>query len=270
MESINRHLNQKWPGDLFDLIRAENLTAFQNWYDTGGREKLDGMRDRVVTVDPINFAPLYRHPPKIWGIGLNYAAHAADLSEKVPSDLPASFMKPDTAIIGNGDAINIPVQSHRTTAEAELGIVIGKKCKNVKRNDWLSVVAGFTCIIDMTAEDILRQNPRYLTLSKSFNTFFSFGPQLVTPDEIEFVFDLEVATVINGKIHARNAVANMTFPPDFLVSFHSDIMTLLPGDIISTGTPGAVHIQDGDNVECRIAGFEPLINPVRDLKTPSS
>jgi 2-keto-4-pentenoate hydratase/2-oxohepta-3-ene-1,7-dioic acid hydratase in catechol pathway len=219
-----------------------------------------------LTREEISFAPLYRLPRKIWGIGLNYRAHARDLSEKAPETEPASFLKPDTTIIGAGETILIPRQSERTTAEAELGIVIGKKCKDVDRQDWLSVVAGFTTILDMTAEDILRRNPRYLTRAKGFDTFFSFGPVLVTPDEVPDVLDLTVSTVLNGAVRASDRVANMTFPPDFLVSFHSAVMTLLPGDIISTGTPGAVVIQDGDRVECRIDGFEPLVNPVRDLK----
>ncbi len=118
----------------------------------------------------------------------------------------------------------------------------------------------------MTAEDILRRNPRYLTQSKSFDTFFSFGPQLVTPDEIDDVFKFKVTTVINGRVHAENTVDHMTFPPDELIHYHSQIMTLTPGDVISTGTPGATPIQDGDEVECRIDGFEPLKNPVIDLK----
>ena len=121
-------------------------------------------------------------------------------------------------------------------------------------------------IIDMTEEDILRQNVRYLTLSKSFDTFFSFGPQLVTPDEIKDVSKLKVSTLLNGDVQAENVVSNMTFSPDFLVSFLSHAMTLLPGDIISTGTPGAVVIKDGDMVECKIDDFLSLINPVKDLK----
>jgi 2-keto-4-pentenoate hydratase/2-oxohepta-3-ene-1,7-dioic acid hydratase in catechol pathway len=128
------------------------------------------------------------------------------------------------------------------------------------------VVAGFTTILDMTAEDILRKNPRYLTRCKSFDTFFSFGPVLVTPDEIPDVLALQVATVLNGKVHAENVVARMTFPPAQLVAFHSRVMPWLPGDILSTGTPQAVPLRDGDVLECRIDGFPPLRNPVRDLK----
>jgi 2-keto-4-pentenoate hydratase/2-oxohepta-3-ene-1,7-dioic acid hydratase in catechol pathway len=136
----------------------------------------------------------------------------------------------------------------------------------VARSDWIEAVAGFTTVIDMTAEDILRKNPRYLTLSKSFDTFFSFGPELVTAEEIGDVSALTVATVHNGRVHAQNTVANMTFPPDRLVAFHSEVMTLMPGDIISTGTPGAAVVGHGDSVECRIDGFAPLINSVIDLK----
>ena len=207
-------------------------------------------------------APLYRRSRKIWGIGLNYVEHAGDLAETAPSDEPASFMRPDTTIIGPDDEIVLPAQSERVTAEGELALVMGREAKDVSEEDAPLFVAGFTTVLDMTAEDILRKNPRYLTRSKSFDTFFSFGPELVSPDEIEDVDALEVATVLNGRVHRSNTVSNMTFPPWWLVSFHSRIMTLLPGDVISTGTPGAVIIQDGDVAECRITGFEPLSNPV--------
>jgi 2-keto-4-pentenoate hydratase/2-oxohepta-3-ene-1,7-dioic acid hydratase in catechol pathway len=103
-------------------------------------------------------------------------------------------------------------------------------------------------------------------VSKSFDTFFSFGPQLVTADEIDDVFQLNVCTVINGRVHAENIVNHMTFPPDELIAFHSQVMTLLPGDVISTGTPGAAQISHGDEVTCRIDGFVPLTNSVIDLK----
>jgi len=266
IEVINQKLNTNWLTDMLELIKNGQLEEINNWYRDGGKEKVENLKEDVIPKDKAQFGPLYRHPRKIWGIGLNYVDHAADLAEVAPNTEPASFMKPDTAIIGPGDQIKIPLQSEKTTAECELGVIFGKECKDVEREDWLSVVAGFTTIIDMTTEDILRKNPRYLTRSKSFDTFFSFGPELVTPDEVEDVLKLNVATVINNEVHAQNVVSNMTFPPDFLVSFHSKVMTMLPGDIISTGTPRAGHIQHGDVVECRIDGFASLINPVIDLK----
>ena len=263
---LNQQLGKHWPTTTLDIIVSGQLEKVNDWYHHEGQDVLKRLKEYEIPLDQVNYAPLYRHPPKIWGIGLNYVEHASDLSEKAPTMYPASFMKPDTTIIGHQDTVNIPLQSEKTTGEAELGIIIGEKCKNVPPEDWLSVVAGFTCIIDMTAEDILRKNPRYLTLAKSFDTFFSLGPHLVTPDEIEDVSQLKVATVINGRRHAENVVSNMTFPPDYLVAFHSGVMTLLPGDIISTGTPRAVHIKNGDVIECQISDFHSLSNPVHDLK----
>jgi 2-keto-4-pentenoate hydratase/2-oxohepta-3-ene-1,7-dioic acid hydratase in catechol pathway len=240
-----------------DLLSLLESGRFYELKETYGRGEVRG-----ETLPRSSRAPLYRRPRKIWGIGLNYVEHAGDLAETAPSDEPASFMRPDTTIIGPDDEIVLPAQSERVTAEGELALVMGREAKDVSEEDAPLFVAGFTTVLDMTAEDILRKNPRYLTRSKSFDTFFSFGPELVSPDEIEDVDALEVATVLNGKVHRSNTVSNMTFSPWWLVSFHSRIMTLLPGDVISTGTPGAVIIQDGDVAECRIAGFEPLSNPV--------
>ena len=243
--------------DLLSLLESGRLREMQSRLDelSGG--------EREVPFDRVAYGPLYRRPRKIWGIGLNYAEHAEDLDVVSPSDEPASFMRPDTTIIGPGEEILLPEQSSRVTAEAELAVVIGREAKDVSEEEAPSVVAGFTTILDMTAEDILLRNPRYLTRAKSFDTFFSFGPHLVTPDEVGEVGNLEVATVLNGEVRRRNVVSNMIFSPWSLVSFHSEVMTLLPGDIICTGTPGAVEIQDGDVVECRITSFEPLSNPVR-------
>lgn len=263
---INSRFALDWPTDMDQLIRSGALNDLHSWHRAGGAARLSAETGEAIADTRAVFAPLYRHPPKIWGIGLNYRTHAQDLSERAPMDEPASFMKPATSIIACGESILIPRQSTRTTAEAELGIVIGRSCKNVPRREWLDATAGFTCVIDMTAEDILRRNPRFLTRSKSFDTFFSFGPVLLTPDEIKDVMRLEVSTLLNGAVHASNRVSAMTFPPDFLVSFHSEVMTLQPGDIISSGTPGAAVIADGDTVACRISGFPLLSNPVKDLK----
>ncbi|HSO20950.1 MAG TPA: fumarylacetoacetate hydrolase family protein, partial [Desulfosarcina sp.] len=256
----------RWPIDMAELIADGSVAGLNAWYRGEGRREIERRKLPTLAHGDITYAAPYLRPPKIWGIGLNYREHAADLSEVSPTSAPASFMKPFTAVIGPGQTIRIPTLSHRTTAEGELGVVIGRRCKDVPRENWLDVVAGFTTILDMTAEDILQENPRFLTRSKSFDTFFSFGPQLVTPDEIGDVNRLTVATVINGRVHAENTVDHMTFTPDVLVAYHSQVMTLLPGDIISTGTPGAVHIRHGDTVECRISGFAPLANPVVDLK----
>lgn len=259
---INDFLNTDWPTNLLDLLESGRAQDFQSWFAGLDAAAAEGLKSLMLVADPIEYGPLYRRPRKIWGIGLNYAEHAEDLSESAPAEEPASFMRPDTTIIGPGDEILLPGQSGRVTGEAELAVVIGREAKNISVEDAPSVVAGFTSVLDMTAEDILRKNPRYLTRSKSFDTFFSFGPELVTPDEVGDLEKLEVLTVLNGEIRRRNTISNMTFSPWELVAFHSRIMTLLPGDVISTGTPGAVVLQDGDVLECRISGFGPLANPV--------
>lgn len=263
---LNKKFALCWPEDFLQLLVEKKLNELKLWFYEIKEKEWNMLEEILIPHSSVEFAPLYRRPRKIWGIGLNYRAHAEDLQEKVPTSEPASFMKPDTTIIGYGDTIKIPRLSQKTTGEAELGMIFAKECKEVSREEWLSVIAGFTCVIDMTAEDILRRNPRNLTQSKSFDTFLSIGPVFYTPDEIEDVFKLKVQTVINGKVHAENVVANMTFPPDYLVYYHTQIMTMLPGDIILTGTPGAVPLSDGDIIECHITGFEPLRNYVIDLK----
>lgn len=250
-------LHDDWEGDLTALL-ARGIPK-----DVGARAA--ERRDLALAPSEVRFGPLLRRPRKIWGIGLNYLDHAGDLSAPLP-DEPASFVKGDHTIIGPGDTIELPPQSQRVTAEAELGLVIGRTCHRVDEDQALKYVAGVCCILDQTAEDILQRNPRFLTRAKNFPTFFSFGPELVTLDEVLASFDdldqIEVATVKNGVEHRRNVVANMTFGPAFLVSFHSHVMPLYPGDVISTGTPGAVVVEDGDIAECRIPGIGTLTNPV--------
>lgn len=190
---------------------------------------------------------------KLWGIGLNYADHASDLNEERPTE-PASFMKPSTAAIGPGGPIRLPSReiTDQVTAEAELALVIGQTCSNVDESEVDEVIAGYVPVIDMTAEDILERNPRFLTRAKSFDSFLVFGHSLVTTDEIEDLADCTVRTIINGEVAAENQIKNMMTPPRELVAFHSQIMTLEPGDIISTGTPGASQIAPTDDVRADI------------------
>ncbi len=262
LTKINDSFGTGWPTGLFSLLERGHLEDIRRWLSELSAAGLKEVRDEAASFSQAPYAPLYRRPRKIWGIGLNYVEHAGDLDEVSPSDEPASFMRPDTTIVGSGDEIRLPEQSGRVTAEAELAVVIGREAKDISEDEAPSVVAGFTTVLDMTAEDILRKNPRYLTRAKSFDTFFSFGPELVTTDEVEDVEALEVATVLNGEVRRKNTVSKMTFPPWWLVAFHSRVMRLLPGDVISTGTPGAVVVQEGDVAECHVSGFEPLANPV--------
>ncbi|MGH3392078.1 MAG: fumarylacetoacetate hydrolase family protein [Actinomadura sp.] len=246
-------------GDLKDVIEAFD-------HATLAALAANSPDDVFRSAESAKFAPPYRHPGMIWGIGLNFVEHASDLSE-LPPEEPASFIKGDHTIIGPGDEITLPEQSLRVTAEAELGIVIGRHASNVSEADALDCVWGLVPILDQTAEDILQRNPRFLTRSKNFPTFFSFGPTIHAVDDAIAPFGaLEkvlIETVHNGQVQRANTVANMRFSPAFLVSFHSRVFPLQPGDIISPGTPGAVVIEDGDVVECRIPGVNTLVNTVR-------
>jgi 2-keto-4-pentenoate hydratase/2-oxohepta-3-ene-1,7-dioic acid hydratase in catechol pathway len=247
-------------GDAMDLIRLD--------VEQGILERAEAASVRLFTPigDTVFDAP-YHSPHKIWGIGLNYRDHAGDLAENVP-DEPASFIKADHTIIGAGQDIVIPRQSSRVTAEAELGLIIGREAREVSEASALDHVWGVCTVLDQTAEDILRRNPRFLTRSKNFPSFFSFGPRLVPLAEALAahggqISRIGVTTALNSSETRTNTVENMTFGPEFLVSFHSQMMPLYTGDIISSGTPGALVIADGDVAECRIPGVGTLTNPVR-------
>jgi 2-keto-4-pentenoate hydratase/2-oxohepta-3-ene-1,7-dioic acid hydratase in catechol pathway len=217
-------------------------------------------------IGDVLFTAPYRCPRKVWGIGLNYVEHAADLDESSPTEEPASFIKGDHTIIGPGEEIPLPWQSERVTAEAELGLVIGRFCRDVSPEEALDYVWGVVPVLDQTAEDILARNPRFLTRSKNFPGFFSFGPHIVPMHEVLATFgeiaSVAVTTVCNSSVHRTNTVTSMMFSPQHLVSFHSQVMPLFAGDIISTGTPGAVQVHPGDVAECRIDGIGTLRNPV--------
>lgn len=255
-------LDPAFRGDLLPFIRTEP-----------GADDLAGVAaaaaaapdSAVILERSARFGPPMRHPDKIWGIGLNYREHAADLSESAP-DQPASFIKGHHTIVGPGDEIRLPVQSERVTGEAELGIVIGRLCRDVSEEKSLDYVFGVCPVLDQTAEDILQLNPRYLTRSKNFETFVSLGPVVVTLDEFlgsGSLADVTVSTWVNGVEGRANVVANMTHRPEHIISFHSRMMPLYPGDVLLTGTPGASVLSDGDVAEARVSGLPALVNPVR-------
>jgi 2-keto-4-pentenoate hydratase/2-oxohepta-3-ene-1,7-dioic acid hydratase in catechol pathway len=201
----------------------------------------------------------------IVGVGLNFLPHAADL-RAAPTEYPTLFFKGRHTVIGPGDVIPLPSMSGRVTAEAELGLVIGRRMYRVDAADALDYVAGGCCVLDQTAEDILQMDSRMLTVSKNFPGFFSFGPELVSLDELGApaggLAGVRVCTHLNGACLRSATLADMRFGPAELLSFISQVMPLERGAIVSTGTPGAVVLSPGDVVECRISGLQPLGNPV--------
>lgn len=211
-----------------------------------------GTADRI-SPNAITFGPPLASFGKLWGIGINYAEHAADLDEARP-DEPASFMKPNSALAGPGGPIRLPKasRSERVTAEAELAVLVGRTCRDVSTDSVDDVVAGYLPVIDVTAEDILERNPRFLTRAKSFDTFLVVGSAIAVPDRSIDLSEVSVRTVVDGSVAAENEIRNMTFSPHELVSFHSRVMTLEPGDLFSTGTPGADVISPGNRVRAEV------------------
>lgn len=248
------------PADVMALLESGRLDELAVATAT------DVADDACVPSDAPVLAP-WAHPRKIFGIGLNYRAHAGDLGEQAPRTTPASFIKGDHTIVGPGEPIVVPPGIGKVTSEAELGLVIGRLCYQVSVEEAMSYVAGVVPILDQTAEAILMENPRYLTRVKNYPSFFAFGPDLITLDEVLAhgpLEELRVATIHNGAVHREDTVAGMTFSPAELLSFHSHVMPFYPGDILSTGTPGAVGVQPGDVMRCELGtGLASLTNPVR-------
>lgn len=202
---------------------------------------------------------------EIWGAGLNYKRHSQDLEVEQPASGPGAYLRPRNCLIGNGQQIELPLQSKRVTAEAELGLVIGTECKNVSCDSWRSVVAGVTAVLDMTAEDVIRENPRYIPWAKGFDTFCSVGPQLVTIDEFDdsALRSLRISTVRNGETIASAVVSDMKYDLGYLVEYFTASRTLAQGTVICTGTPGAAVISPGDSIKAVVERVGVLAHTVR-------
>lgn len=256
---INAKRGGKAPNDLLEIIRQAACPLLE------GAGEL-----AAIPLTEVKALLPYEIPPKIWCIGLNYKSHAIDINAVQPEE-PGSFMKPASCMLQPGGAIHLPPLevSNEVDAEGELGVVIGKTAKFLEPEQVADAIFGYTTTLDLTALDVLRKNPRYLTRAKSFDDFFSFGPILVTRDEVPHVDQLEVVTEHNGRVYSKDVVANMHTRPFELVRFHSDYMTLHPGDLISTGCPKGARIQPGDRVRAFIAGVGELsatVAPERQVK----
>lgn len=199
-------------------------------------------------------------PTKIVCAGLNYYDHAAELGMRIP-DEPVLFLKPPSAIIGHEDKIIYPRNSQHVDHEAELAVVIGKRCKNIGYDRALDVVAGFTCFNDVTARDIQRHDGQW-TRAKGFDTFAPVGPFIVPVGEMD-PDKAYIKARVNGATRQDSNTSNLIFDISSLIEFISGVMTLEVGDIIATGTPAGVGgLEPGDIVEIEIEGIGTLRNEV--------
>ena len=199
-------------------------------------------------------------PSKIVCVGRNYREHAAELGNPMPTE-PLLFLKAPSAVIGDGDAIELPTSSARVEHEGELAVVIGRECRRMSdADDPLAYVLGYTCTNDVTARDLQRKDVQF-TRAKSFDTFCPVGPYIVTGLD---PLDLSVETRVNGELRQSGRTSALAFSVAFLIRYISHAMTLLPGDLISTGTPAGVGpLLDGDTCEVAVEGVGVLRNPVR-------
>jgi 2-keto-4-pentenoate hydratase/2-oxohepta-3-ene-1,7-dioic acid hydratase in catechol pathway len=221
-----------------------------NGYDTTG--------ERIALKDVKLLAPTI--PSKVVCIGKNFADHAAEIGEETTAE-PLIFFKPSSAIIGHGESIVIPPQSKQVELEAELTIVIGKIAKNVSEQEALDYVFGYTIANDVTARDLQFVDGQWAR-SKAFDTFCPLGPWI----ETEFYPDGQVIeSRINGEVRQNVSIAQMTHNIPLIVSYVSKNMTLLPGDIILTGSPAGIsRIVSGDVIECEVEGIGILANSVSE------
>ncbi len=195
---------------------------------------------------------------KVIGIGRNYAAHAAELGNEVPSE-PLVFLKPNTSVIGPDDPIVLPSYSSEVHHEAELAVVIGKVVKDVSPERALDHVFGYTVANDVSARDVQRSDDQW-TRAKGFDSSCPLGPWIVTGLDVE---DLQVTARVNGETRQDGRTSQLIFDVPYLISYVSEIFTLLPGDVILTGTPAGVGpIVHRDVVECEVEEIGVLRNPV--------
>jgi len=201
-------------------------------------------------------------PSKIVAIGLNYKDHAAEQGKPLPKE-PLMFLKPSTSVIGPDAPIVLPPDAGRVDHEAEVGVVIGRRAWQVSEPDASKYVFGLTCVNDVTARELQRKDVQY-TRAKGFDTFAPVGPCVVTGIDYRHADGVAVEGWVNGQRRQSSSTRELIFSIDQLIAFVTRVMTLLPGDILSTGTPAGIGpLASGDVVTVKVAGVGELSNPVR-------
>lgn len=238
--------------DRYGAIEGESLRALSAAPWAGGLAEGKPIPLAGVTL----LAPV--EPSKVVCIGRNYRAHAKELGNEVPP-VPLLFMKPSTAVVGPQEAIRCPEQSKEVHHEAELAVVVGRTLSRATATEARLAVFGYACLNDVTARDIQREEKQF-TRAKGFDTFCPVGPVVETAVD---PMDVSVVCRVNGEERQRGHTRDMVHDPFALLSFISHVMTLLPGDVVATGTPeGVGPIRRGDWVEVEIPGIGVLRNPV--------
>lgn len=199
-------------------------------------------------------------PSKIVCVGVNYKAHAIEMGHDLPEE-PLIFLKPPTAALAHKGEVIRPKMSQRVDYEAEAALVIGKTASNLEPKDAIDYIFGVTCFNDITARDLQKKDGQW-TRAKSFDTFAPFGPCIANNLDYD---NLDIELLLNGETKQKSNTSDFIFNSSIIVSFISKIMTLLPGDIIATGTPSGIgSVESGDILIVKIGGVGELINTVRN------
>ncbi len=231
-----------------DYVRVIAATPFEGM--------IVGTSEQYEIEDVVILSPCV--PTKVVAVGLNFRDHAKEMNMALPEE-PLIFLKPPSSVIGHGDEIVLPEMSNQVEHEAELGVVIGTRAKNVHAKDAQRYILGYTCLNDVTARDLQRKDGQF-TRAKGFDTFCPIGPWIET--EID-PSDLAVECLVNGDVKQASRTSQFIHDVNELVSFISSVMTLEPGDVIATGTPNGVSkLNPGDEVTVRIEGIGDLTNKV--------
>ncbi len=246
--------------DLFDVDIFREVLAFL---------KRHNFLDRYLVQGSVKLNPPIRKPSKIIALGLNYASHAKESGRESPKE-PVIFCKATTSIIGPEEKIVIKPNIGRVDPEVELAVIISKRAKNVSSNDAINYIAGYTVLNDISARDMQSadfalRNPWFR--SKSMDTFCPIGPCITLPDEISPLDELDLELKVNGETRQKSNTKQLIFNIPQLIEYISDLMTLEPGDIISTGTPeGIAPIYPGDIIEATVEKIGTLVNYVREFE----
>lgn len=237
----------------------------------GGDEAISAIDGLTASADDPALEDVKLHAPvpkpdKFICIGLNYRDHAIESGMDIP-DLPTVFTKYPNAICGDGDNIVLPSVSDQVDYEAEFAFVIGKRCKNVPVEDWKGVVFGYTCVHDVSARDYQLATSQW-TIGKTFDTFGPMGPTLVSKDEVPDPHNVRISLELNGQVLQDSNTSQFVFDIPYLVNYLSTVMTLEPGDVISTGTPPGVgmarkpqiFMKPGDEAVVKLEGIGELRN----------
>jgi acylpyruvate hydrolase len=232
----------------------------------GAREAED--RSLAFPIDKVTLMAPVPRPGKLICVGLNYRDHAEEAGQKIPTE-PTLFSKAASCVIGPGEAIRLPKVSKDIDYEAEFAVVIGKRAKEVPAAKALEYVAGYTIVNDVSARDFQRRTSQWMA-GKNFDTFAPMGPHIVLKDEIADPHTLDISLEINGRRLQNSNTKNLIFGVEALIADITRFLTLEPGDVISTGTPGGVgfvrkppvFLQAGDRVKIEVAKIGALENPV--------